>query len=144
MRTLMAAWLAIMAMLPILSEHTMDDKKQIENLYRVMYQAMIAKDVVTLDSIMSDNAVLVHMTGVRQAKRQYLNEIKNGTLNYYSVEDDELDIELSRNKAMLTGRSRVTAAVYGGGKHTWRLQMKSSLIKESGRWLLVESRASTY
>lgn len=140
----MAAWLAIMAMLPILSEHTMDDKKQIENLYRVMYQAMIAKDVVTLDSIMSDNAVLVHMTGVRQAKRQYLNEIKNGTLNYYSVEDDELDIELSRNKAMLTGRSRVTAAVYGGGKHTWRLQMKSSLIKESGRWLLVESRASTY
>lgn len=122
----------------------MDDKKQIENLYRVMYQAMIAKDVVTLDSIMSDNAVLVHMTGVRQPKQQYLNEIKNGTLNYYSVEDDELDIELSGNKAMLTGRSRVTAAVYGGGKHTWRLQMKSSLIKESGRWLLVESRASTY
>lgn len=144
MRTLMAAWLAIMAMLPILSEHTMDDKKQIENLYRVMYQAMIAKDVVTLDSIMSDNAVLVHMTGVRQAKRQYLNEIKNGTLNYYSVEGDELDIELSGNKASMTGRSRVTAAVYGGGKHTWRLQIKSSLIKESGRWLLVESRASTY
>ena len=140
----MAAWLAIMAMLPILSEHTMDDKKQIENLYRVMYQAMIAKDVVTLDSIMSDNAVLVHMTGVRQPKQQYLNEIKNGTLNYYSVEDDELGIELSGNKAMLTGRSRVTAAVYGGGKHTWRLQIKSLLIKESGRWLLVESRASTY
>lgn len=144
MKTLVAAWLAIMAMLPILSEHTMDDKKQIENLYRVMYQAMIAKDVVTLDSIMSDNAVLVHMTGVRQPKQQYLNEIKNGTLNYYSVEDDELDIELSGNKASMTGRSRVTAAVYGGGKHTWRLQIKSSLIKENGRWLLVESRASTY
>ena len=29
----------------------MDDKKQIENLYRQMYQAMIAKDIAALDTM---------------------------------------------------------------------------------------------
>ena len=29
-------------------------------------------------------------------------------------------------------------------RHTWRLQMKSKLAKNDGRWQFVESKASTY
>ena len=122
----------------------MDDKEQIVNLYRQMYQAMIAKDIAALDTILADGSVLVHMTGTRQPKKQYLHEIKNGTLNYYSVEDDEISITVDGMTAEMTGRSRVNAAVYGGGRHTWRLQMKSKLAKNDGRWQFVESEASTY
>ena len=122
----------------------MDDKKQIVNLYRQMYQAMIAKDIAALDTILADGSVLVHMTGTRQPKKQYLHEIENGTLNYYSVEDDEISITVDGMTAEMTGRSRVNAAVYGGGRHTWRLQMKSKLTKTDGRWQFVESKASTY
>ena len=112
----------------------MDDKEQIVNLYRQMYQAMIAKDIAALDTILADGSVLVHMTGTRQPKKQYLHEIENGTLNYYSVEDDEITITVDGMTAEMTGRSRVNAAVYGGGRHTWRLQMKSKLTKTDGRW----------
>ena len=122
----------------------MDDKEQIVNLYRQMYQAMIAKDIAALDTILADGSVLVHMTGTRQPKKQYLHEIENGTLNYYSVEDDEITIKVDGMTAEMTGRSRVNAAVYGGGRHTWRLQMKSKLTKTDGRWQFVESKASTY
>lgn len=122
----------------------MDDKKQIVNLYRQMYQTMIAKDIAALDTILADGSVLVHMTGTRQPKKQYLHEIENGTLNYYSVEDDEISITVDGMTAEMTGRSRVNAAVYGGGRHTWRLQMKSKLKKTDGRWQFVESKASTY
>ena len=122
----------------------MDDKEQIVNLYRQMYQAMIAKDIAALDTILADGSVLVHMTGTRQPKKQYLHEIENGTLNYYSVEDDEISITVDGMTAEMTGRSRVNAAVYGGGRHTWRLQMKSKLTKTDGRWQFVESKASTY
>ena len=121
-----------------------DDKQMIEALYKQMYRAMIAKDVAALDSILDDSATLVHMTGTRQAKRDYLREIKNGTLNYYSVDDDEIIINVDGDRAEMTGRSRVNAAVYGGGRHTWRLQIKSTLIKRDGRWLFVEQHASTY
>lgn len=126
------------------NKRTMDDKQHIEQLYKQMYQAMIAKDVATLDTILDDSSVLVHMTGTHQPKKDYLREIKNGTLNYYSVEDDEISITVNGDKAEMTGRSRVNAAVYGGGRHTWRLQIRSKLIKKNGRWLFTEQRASTY
>ena len=122
----------------------MDDKSQIEKLYKQMYQAMIAKDTAALDTILAEGSVLVHMTGTRQSKMQYLHEIEDGILNYYSVEDDEIRITVNGSTAEMTGRSRVNAAVYGGGRHTWRLQMKSKLSKADGRWQFVESKASTY
>ena len=126
------------------SRRTMDDKQQIEQLYKQQYRAMIAKDIVALDSILDDSSVLVHMTGTHQPKKDYLLEIKNGTLNYYSVEDDEISITVNGDKAEMIGRSRVNAAVYGGGRHTWKLQIKSKLIKKDGRWSFIEQRASTY
>ena len=126
------------------NKRIMDDKQQIEQLYKQQYRAMIAKDVAALDTILDDSSVLVHMTGTHQPKKDYLREIKNGTLNYYSVEDDEISITVNGDKAEMTGKSRVNAAVYGGGRHTWKLQIKSKLIKKDGRWLFIEQRASTY
>ena len=127
-----------------ISKGTMDDKQQIEQLYKRQYRAMIAKDIATLDTILDDSSFLVHMTGAHQSKKDYLREIKNRTLNYYSVEDDEISITVNGDTATMTGRSRVNAAVYGGGRHTWRLQMKSKLIKKDGHWIFVEQRGSTY
>ena len=126
------------------NNRTMDDKQQIEQLYKQQYRAMIAKDIAALDSILDDSSVLVHMTGTHQPKKDYLREIKNGPLNYYSVEDDEISITVNGDKAEMTGKSRVNAAVYGGGRHTWKLQIKSKLIKKDGRWSFIEQRASTY
>ncbi|MBQ7142285.1 MAG: nuclear transport factor 2 family protein [Bacteroidaceae bacterium] len=122
----------------------MDDKKQIETLYRRMYQAMVKKDSATLQAVHADEFVLVHMTGMRQSKQVYIQSIMNGTLNYYSAEHEEMDIRIDGDHATLTGRSRVNAAVFGGGRHTWRLQLRFQLIKRNGQWLFTESRASTY
>ena len=140
----MSKVLLAIAMFLLMEMHAQTDKQQIEALYRQMYQAMIAKDIETLGSLLDENAVLIHMTGTRQPKREYLRAIKDGTLNYYSVEDDDIIIEVNGDKATMTGRSRVNATVYGGGHHTWRLQIKSTLVKKDGRWLFVEQRASTY
>ncbi|MBO7418668.1 MAG: nuclear transport factor 2 family protein [Bacteroidaceae bacterium] len=122
----------------------MADKEQIEALYREMYHAMIAKDTITLNRIHADNFVLTHMTGMHQSKREYVNAIANGTLNYYSAEHEQMDIKIDGNYATLTGRSRVNAAVFGGGRHTWRLQLSFTVRKENGHWLLASAKASTY
>ena len=136
--------LLILCITTITMHAQMDDKQQIEALYKQMYRAMIAKDIETLGTLLDENAVLIHMTGTRQPKREYLRAIKDGTLNYNSVEDDEIIIDVNGDRATMTGRSRVNAAVYGGARHTWRLQIKSTLIKKDGHWLFVEQRASTY
>lgn len=122
----------------------MTDKEQIQSLYEAMYEAMIAKDTVALGRLLTDDSVLVHMTGRRQPRKEYLSEIASGVLNYYSVETDSLEITVNGDTARMVGRSRVNAAVYGGGRHTWRLQMDSQLRKEKGVWRIAYSRASTY
>ncbi len=122
----------------------MNDKSQIEALYREMYKAMVEKDTATLSRVHADDFVLIHMTGMHQSKQVYIQSIVNGTLNYYSAEHEQMDIRVNGNKATLTGRSRVNAAVFGGGRHTWRLQLYFDLVKEDGKWRFTLARASTY
>ena len=122
----------------------MSDKEQIEALYREMYQAMIEKDTATLTRVHADEFVLTHMTGMHQSKQVYIQSIANGTLNYYSAEHEQMDVKVNGDRATLTGRSRVNAAVFGGGRHTWRLQLHFNIVKEDGKWRFTAARASTY
>lgn len=122
----------------------MTDKEQIEALYREMYEAMIAKDVPTLNRVHANEFVLTHMTGMRQPKNAYIQAIADGTLNYYSAEHEKIDINIDGNHATLTGLSHVSAAVFGGGRHTWRLQLSFNLAKHDGHWQFTSAQASTY
>ena len=122
----------------------MSDREQIAELYRAYWQYMISKDIAGMDRIMAEDYELRHMTGLRQNKQDFFRSVKNGELNYYSAEHDEIIVKVSGDTAAMTGRSRVTAAVYGGGRHTWRLQGDFTLRKEEGCWKLTASRASTY
>ena len=121
-----------------------EDESQIEALYREMYKAMIEKDTATLNLVHADDFVLTHMTGMHQSKQEYIRAIAGGTLNYYSAEHEQMDIKIDGNHATLTGRSRVNAAVFGGGRHTWRLQLYFQLSKRAGHWLFTNAKASTY
>ena len=122
----------------------MSDKEQIETLYREMYEAMVRKDTATLNRVHADDFVLTHMTGMHQSKQVYIKSIANGTLNYYSAEHEQMDIKVEGNHATLIGRSRVNAAVFGGGRHTWRLQLSFQLVKKDDHWLFLSAIALTY
>ena len=122
----------------------MTDKEQIIQLYREMYTAMVNKNRAELERVHDDSFVLVHMTGMRQSKQDYINAIMDGTLNYYAAEHEDMQVEGKDNTAVLIGKSRVTAAVFGGGKHTWRLQLRFQLVKKNGEWRFALASASTY
>ena len=122
----------------------MTDKEQIIQLYKEMYTAMVNKDRAELERVHDDSFVLVHMTGMRQSKVVYISSIMDGTLNYYSAEHEDMQVEINGDTAVLTGRSKVTAAVFGGGKHTWRLQLRFQLVKKNGQWCFALASASTY
>ena len=68
----------------------------------------------------------------------------SGVLNYYSSEKESLDIRIDGEDAKVIGKSRVTAAVFGGGKHTWRLELTFDLKKRPDGWKFVRAEASTW
>ena len=122
----------------------MSDRELCQAAYREMYRAMIVKDISALSAVLDDSFVLVHMTGMRQSKAAFLKAVTNGALNCSSAEHDSMDVSINGDTAILIGRSRVHAAVVGGGWHTWRLEQDLRLVRRDERWLITLSEASTY
>ena len=122
----------------------MDDKEQITKLYHDMYAAMVAKDEAELNRVHDEAFVLIHMTGMHQSKQEYIRAILDGMLNYYSEQTARLDIDIKGDTAVMTGYSKVAAAVFGGGRHTWRLALKFDVKKTDDGWKLTKAQASTW
>lgn len=120
------------------------DEQSIKELYQAYWNCMINKDIQGMDEMMTDDYTLMHMTGMRQSKESFLQSVKKGELNYYSAEHDEIIVKIDGDRATIVGRSRVNAAVYGGGRHIWKLQGDFTLVKDNGQWKLKSSVASTY
>ena len=122
----------------------MEEKELIRSAYKRMYVGMIEKDEEILREVLDDSFVLVHMTGMRQPKEEFIKAVLNGTLNYFSAEHENLPIEINGDTAVLTGQSYVAVAVFGSRKSNWHLQQKCSMKKTNGQWKITRSVASTY
>jgi len=120
------------------AKQKMNTETEFENLYNTMYEFMINKDILSLGKMLDEKFVLVHMTGLKQNKKEYLNSIKNGTLNYYSNITENIIVE---SDTKFIGQSKVSAAVFGGSKHTWNLELTIELTKNN---LIKKISASTY
>lgn len=120
------------------------DEEQIKALYRQYWAYMIEKNADGLRKMMTEDYELLHMTGVRQSAETFLKGLLDGTFNYYSAEHDSIEVRVAGNTAVMTGKSRVLASVYGGDKHFWRLRGDFTLRKETGQWKLTGSKASIY
>ena len=121
-----------------------NDIQLIREAYIRMYEGMITKDEAILRDVLDDSFVLVHMTGMRQSREEFINAVLDGTLNYYSAEHEHMHVEIITDTAVLTGQSYVAAAVFGGGRSNWRLKQKCSFKKVDGTWKITRSVASTY
>ena len=122
----------------------MEEKEIIATCYRQMYEGMVKKNRKLLSEVLDDSFALIHMTGMRQAKEAFIKAIENGTLNYYAASHEDIEVWLHGDRAELTGQSKVTAAVFGGGKHTWRLQLDLELVRKNNTWKITSAEASTY
>ena len=109
-----------------------------------MYDGMIAKDETVFRDVLDEDFVLVHMTGMRQPKNAFIRAVLDGTLNYYSAVHESMRSQVHGDTAVLTGRSFVSAAVFGGGRSGWHLQQKCFLRKTGGAWKITGSTAGTY
>ena len=122
----------------------MTDTQLLTAKYREMYRAMIDKDEKALNKLLDESFVLVHMTGMQQPKQAFISAVKNGTLNYYFEELCFSEAKINGSKADFVGESKVNAAVFGGGKHIWRLRLDMKFVLKNSEWLIAEALASTW
>lgn len=123
----------------------MTDKEAIIELYRQENQAMVDKDIVKLNEILAPSMEVRHMTGYQQPKLEWIDQIQNGEMKYFSsVEENIEDVKIDGNSASLVGQNKVKASVWGSGVATWSLQMKMEFTKNNGKWIIANQYASMY
>ncbi|WP_300562201.1 nuclear transport factor 2 family protein [Companilactobacillus sp.] len=123
----------------------MTDEEQIIQLYRDENSAMVKKDINKLNQILAPSMHLTHMTGYVQPKLEWIDQIQNEQMKYYSSKEESIDdIQVSGDAASLVGQNQVRASVWGGGVNTWSLEMKMNFKKINGEWLITGQLASTY
>ncbi|MDO4814351.1 MAG: nuclear transport factor 2 family protein [Gemella sp.] len=115
------------------------------DMYRNINKWMVAKDVDSLSSIINKESVLVHMTGYIQPVSEWFEQILSEEMKYYSWEEESVEVtELNEDSAILIGKSKVRASIWGGGAYTWSLQIKMYFKKENGDWVIIKQVASMY
>ena len=110
-------------------------QEEVLNRFIEFQKAMIEKDSEKLKELMCDNYTLTHMSGKTQTKQEYIDEIINGTLNYYKSTIDNPLIIINKNKAELKADVTLDAKVYGI-KGTWTLHSHQTMKKINGKWYL--------
>lgn len=113
-----------------------DDQEEILERFIEFQNAMIEKDLDKLNELLDDNYTLTHMSGKTQTKDEYIDEIMDGTLNYYkSIILNPIIIISEEDKALLKADVTLDAKVYGI-KGTWTLHSEQTLEKINGTWYL--------
>jgi Domain of unknown function (DUF4440) len=113
-----------------------EKKALIRELEDRRYAAMIAGDVETLDTLISDQALYAHSFGDRDTKQQYLDKVRAGRFIYHEITRPEEDIRIEGDAAIVAGRMKARVMIDGAE----RLLNNSSLAVwacSQGSWRLL-------
>jgi hypothetical protein len=119
-----------------------EDKQKILAIYQRIDEEMVNKDTDTLDNILDDGYILVHMTGYHQDKQEWLEQIENEEMKYFKTMPQKTTITIDSNIAILICDTKIDARIYGFRK-TWGMIMKMYFEKRGDSWNPVKAIATS-
>jgi hypothetical protein len=111
--------------------------------YEGQRRAMVAGDADALGALLAEGFSLVHMTGYRQPKDEWLADVRSGAMAYSSMEDVDVSVDVSGEAPVVTARTR-TAATIWGASGTWPLRLRITFTREGTTWVAAGTVASTW
>lgn len=111
------------------------DEEQILAVYERMQQAMVDKDTDTLREMMGADTTVRHITGRTQTMDEWLSDVENEEMKYYSIEVTAPEIVIDGDTATLTCSNVIDARIYGS-RGTWTLSGGAAFEKIDGEWVM--------
>ena len=108
-------------------------QEEILKRFIAFQQAIIDKDIKKLKETVSHDYTLTHMSERTQTKQEFIDEIMDGTLNYYKSTIDNPTMTVSDEKAIFGADITLDAKVYGM-KGTWTLHSIQIMEKIDDEW----------
>ena len=140
--------LALIALVPIvvLSQGSTNDavkqqssnssvEQELINLSKQKWQWMSERKVDSLDALLHEKAVFVHM-GATMTKTQELEVIRSGGIQYKTVEIQEASVRFIDKTAVVLNKIRLVAVV-GGNEVTNPFMVTEVYVQQNSNWKLV-------
>ncbi|GAA3637868.1 nuclear transport factor 2 family protein [Lactobacillus hamsteri] len=121
------------------------ERKKLIDLYHMETQAVVDKDISTLNKILAPSMELKLTTGYVMSKIKWIDQIQNEEMKYYSsIEENIKDIKINDNRASLVGQNQVKGNFWNNGIKTMPLQAKVHFVKDNDNWIITKQEISTY
>ena len=109
-------------------------EQEVVSLSREKWRWMSERKVDALAALFHEEAVFVHMGGT-MAKKQELDVIRSGGIQYKNVEIQEVSVRFIGATAILLNRIRLVAVV-GGNEVTNPFVVTEVYVRQNGVWKL--------
>ena len=97
-------------------------------------QSMTEADTQTMREITSPDMIFSHMSGRQQTREEYLADIANGNLQYYTIGIENPVVNINGSYASVTYTSVLNANAYGA-RGTYRIDGTHWYENRNGNWI---------
>ena len=113
------------------------EEGEIFEIFKKFLDAIISKDKKAMETYLGNSFHLIHMSGKKEPKEEFINDVMNGVLNYFSSKIIEPKIEVINNSAKMIADVNLDAKVYGM-KGNWTLHSKNYFEKINNIWQFIK------
>ena len=112
-----------------------NEEKSVLEVYNAIMDAMVAKDRAVLEKYYAPDLVFTHMSGKKQTREEFFDDIVNGKLNYYKITTHKADVSVNGDTATVDYRHTLDALAYGA-RGEWTFNGTMFLRKTDGVWVV--------
>ncbi len=106
------------------------------DLDRKRMQAMAAKDIATLESLIADDLVYTHSSARLDTKQSLIVGMTSGSTVYTSVEPSDVKAQDLGDTVVLTGIAKIGVTV-NGTANAFGVRFTDVYARRNGRWQMV-------
>ena len=116
--------------------------REIADAERVLYRAMIAKDIAALERLLAADLVYVHSPGFSESRAEYLRAVQNQVYDYKVIESRDVRIRVDGDLAVENGLVDMSVATSGGPVEHIHLFFVLVWVRQQGSWQLALRHAT--
>ncbi len=114
--------------------------EKLEKAVAIFYKALVAKDTAALKEICDDKIVYGHSNGWNQNKKQLVDDLYNGKLNYNVIERSGTEVVIDKNTGCVREKIDVKI-VMGDEALNFNLYALTVWVYKKGKWKLLSRQA---
>ncbi|OQD57087.1 nuclear transport factor 2 family protein [Streptomyces phaeoluteigriseus] len=118
-------------------------RMEVIDAYRAHLHAMADGDTVALDALLDDGFTLTQPTGDRQAKAEWLADLRAATFVPLGIEEKTVTVVVDGDTARLVGRV-IARATGDGAPEDRRLQLTMDYARVRDSWIALRAVARSW